>query len=320
MRDPIIASLLFCNYSLMAAGIQSDTTKLGKPAVISTPGKGKAVVPQKDDKNDKNWFEKNVTIGQSMATSDQQALPAQFTITAPQHKSASYAVNLGVNINLHSFGKYLTTKFTREFHRNTLTDSVQNNFQVGVKGTFGLNPKNDDKGTHLNIIIDPQWIVDRAKMENSLASNLLFTWNTDGSSLNWNKHNFVFDKSGAFIPAILAETQVQQVFAEDTTAAHGFKLRPVIIGNLSYIFLKKGNEIDPVVRLLTSYTQRVCAVNKTDDGEKWTHLFRAEADYFILQRPLKLSVGASFLNGADIFSGQKQQQYFLVSLTLYAGK
>jgi len=92
------------------------------------------------------------------------------------------------------------------------------------------------------------------------------------------------------------------------------------MANLTYLFFKAKNEFDPVVRLLADYTQRISAINHTNDGEKWTHLFRTEVDYYILLKPVKLSVGAEFLNGSDLFAGLKQQQYFLLSVNLYAGK
>lgn len=315
---PILLLIFFAGQSAAMGILQTQRDTVPK-AKRSLP-KNAAAGP--DEKKTKpGWFEQNVTIGQSMATTDQQQLPAQFTVTLPKDKGGSFLVDFGAGVKLKflSTKQSIVSKFIAEYHRNTLTDSVQNNYQFGIKSTFDLDAKKEYQVLHKVIIIDPQYIVDRVNMQNSIASNFLLTWNSDGGPVNWNNNNYVFDRRGSIVPSILIGTQVQQVFAGDTTAPNGFKLRPLAIGNLSYLFFKKNNQFDPVVRLLVAYSQRIAAVNDTHDGEKWTHLFRAAADYYIMLKPVKLSVGVSFINGSDMFAGLKQQQYFLLSLNLFAG-
>jgi hypothetical protein len=269
----------------------------------------------------KSWFDKNVTIGQSMATSDEQALPAQLTVTLPEDKPGSYLINIGTAIKFRPpfWKKIMITKVTAEFHRNTLTDSVQENWQFGLKTTIDLSAKQADTALHIYLIADPQYTVDRVALTNSLASNFLITLGKDGGKFHWNANNFGPNKHGAFIPAVLFGAQVQEVFAENTTAPSGFKFRPLAIANLSYVFFKPKSIIDPLIRIQTTYAQRISVVNRTADGEYWSHLFRAGIDYFFLLKPVKLSMGASFVNGSDQFAGLKQQQYFLLSLNLFVG-
>jgi len=176
-----------------------------------------------------------------------------------------------------------------------------------------------DTDTHFVLIADPQYTVDRVALTNSAASNFLLTWNRDGGKFHWNTNNFSKGKRGAYIPAILLGTQVQQVFAESSSAPAGFKFRPLAIASLSYVFFRSNTIIDPAFKLYANYAQRISVVNHTGDGEYWSHLFRAGADYYFLLKPVKLSLGASFINGSDQFAGLKQQQYFLVSLNLFAG-
>src|ERR1700744_4637226 len=260
-----------------------------------------------------DWFEKNVTIGQSLATTKQQAQPAQFTLTVPQNKSGSYLINAGVGVNIVSLStKSLTSSFTAEFHRNTVTDSVQNNLQLGYKGSFGF-VANDDLAYGLTI--DPQYSRDFVKKKNSLQSDLLFSWRTLGSGFNWDSPNF--NKSGSRYTkiSVLAGSQVQDVLSPGTDAStRGLKIRPLASADASLFFLRHLDQGNPLCSVGLSYTQRIAAVNTTSDGEKYSHLFKAIADYYIVAKPVKVSIGAEFLTGSDIYTGLKQQQYFIIGL------
>jgi hypothetical protein len=263
-----------------------------------------------------NWFSQNVSIGQSMATAEQQALPAEFTITLPQHAPASYLINVGTNIDLSSLSSTKNiTAFTAEFHRNTLTASQQNNLQLGFNGTWKLA---EGPGMHTSyfLIYDPQYILDQVAKQHSFATDLLFTWRTKGSALNWDADNLSHDHKRFLKVSILTGSQFQEVFPSDTTTAKGLKIRPLIIGNAAYTFLKGKDITAPLVKIYTTYTQRVAAVNTTHDGEKYSHMFKAGVDYYLLAKPAKVSIGASFLNGSDYFTGLKQQQYFLISFNI----
>jgi hypothetical protein len=294
--------------------LKKDTTK-GKLVPKTDTAKNKPVQKKEIVKSKGGvFFEKYVTISQSTATSEQLALPAQFLVTVPKGGKASILADAGIGISLNSiFKKWKPViAFTTEYHRNTMVDSVQNNFQIGLKGTFPFWAYNN---TTWYLIADPKYAYDAVKKTNSVASDLLFTWGTYKSTINFNTYNIIGSNS-AWRPSVVFGTQLQQVFPSDTTMAKGFILRPTLTGKVELLLYRDGKRFDPSGQLSLLYDQRVAVINKTNSGEKFTHLFKAEADYFIISKPLKVSVSASLINGSDPLQGLKQQQYFLFSLNV----
>jgi len=264
-------------------------------------------------------WQKRLTIAQSMATSEQQALPAQFNITFPKDKGASFLVNAGVNYQFTSLKASSLWAFTGEYHRNSMGDSAQNNLQLGLHGYLFLG---DSKNGHSSyfLIIDPKYSWDGVAKTNSAESNILFMpkWTMDpfniGKKSQWGATTFYL--------AIYGGTQVQQVFPSDTTTPKGFKLRPLVKGNASFSFNRhnannKGYDFtNPLLTIFADYDQRKTIVNTTHDGENFTHTLNTGINYFLTTSPLTISFGASFVEGSDVFSGLKSQQYFLVSLNI----
>jgi hypothetical protein len=256
---------------------------------------------------------KNIKIGQSMATTDQQALPAQFTATFPQHAGAAFLFDIGISADFGFSKERHTLGLIAEYHRNTLTDSVQNNLQIGLKGTW-VFCQSKDLETSLIFIYDPQLIIDKVAGNRSVASDLLMTWKNKGSGVHFGT-NGVGDK-GEYFLSLVWGAQVQQVYATDGTLPTGFKLRPLAIATASYALIRNGDGTDPVLKVYASYAQRITAVNTASDNEKFSHLLHTGVDYIITNKPATVSVGASFVNGSDYFTGLKQQQYFLLSLNI----
>jgi hypothetical protein len=267
---------------------------------------------QTPPKKDSVWF-KNLKIGQSMATSEQTALPAQFSITFPQHMPANFLVNAGISSDLGFSGKNDIFSLIAEYHRNTLTDSAQNNLQVGLKYTLNFDYSADNTANWI-FIADPQYILDEVAKKHSLATDLLFSYRDNGTGFRWDANNIY--NSTTFFVSLVGGTQVQQVFPSDTTEAKGFKLRPLLTGTLSYTFFRKQDATNPLITLAANYAQRVAVVNTTNDGEKWTHELNTSISYVLVANPVKVSLAASFITGADYFAGLKQQQYFLVSVNV----
>jgi len=269
---------------------------------------------QTTTQKDSAWF-KNLKIGQSMATSEQQALPAQFNITFPQHAPATYLINLGISADLGFSNPKFIAALTAEYHRNTLTDSMQNNLQLGIKLTKRFS-YSADGNTSWFLILDPQYIFDDVAKQHSLATDLLATWKHKGEGLHFGVRNIPSDGSTQYFLSLIGGTQLQQVFPSDTTTAKGFKIRPLAIGTASFSFDRKKDVTDPLITIFATYAQRVAVVNTTNDGEKFSHFLNTGVSYVFVSTPVKASIGASYINGSDYFTGLKQQQYFLISLNI----
>jgi hypothetical protein len=92
-------------------------------------------------------FWKNIQISESLETAEKKEKPAQFMVTFPKDLPSSWLINAGVAYKFDDFFKYGTSKALIEYHKNTLTDKEQNNFQVGYGITdriFSISDPNPD--------------------------------------------------------------------------------------------------------------------------------------------------------------------------------
>jgi len=273
------------------------------------------------DKRDKSGFWDRVRISESMETAEQKEKPAQFQVTIPKDGSASWMFNTGISYALSSNLTTSVQKISAEYHRNTLTDKEQNNFQAGYALTQLLS-KNADNGLYLNA--DAQYAYDGVDIKNSVASSLLLTWYKDASEkgLSFNALNF-FDASSLFLSGF-GGVQLQGIFDAKDAGSKGFIVRPLYVLAVQYNINKKdsSNKKDSTkfsapkaaLRFSVDYTGRVDAINSTSYREHYTQQLKVGADYFLTYEPVKVSIGASYNYGSDPFKGLKQQQYWLLSL------
>ncbi|MGE9313221.1 hypothetical protein ACLOAU_16345 [Niabella sp. CJ426] len=257
-------------------------------------------------------------VAESMSTAEQKDAPAQFQITLPKKDTASWLLNLGVSYLINLKSQTSISTIEAEYHRNTLTDEEQNNFQIG----YGLTQKLE---TWLYLDADAKYVYDGVKIKNSLASNLLFSLYNDGgqNSLNLNVPNYYNEKKQTLCITQYFGAQIQSIFKAKNVANEGFILRPLFNIGVQYDFNKKKDSTEgkytkpkPLVGLFTDYTGRVDAVNSTDTREHYTQLFKAGIEYFLAYQPLKVSIGGSFNYGSDPRAGLEKQQFWLISLNI----
>jgi hypothetical protein len=282
-----------------------------------------------------SWFAKNVQIGQSSSSSGSSGggnNPAQVTATFPQHAASSYLVNLGVaaavlhqdNFFMKGATGHLRTtllNLTGEYHRNTLTDSVQNNtsFGLSLQKFWGAA-----EGYKQGIEWTAKYLYDAVKINNSLATEFYYLpiWSSKGFLyLNTNgfiNNNYLF----SYNISPDAGFQLQDVFAAKNDSSKGLIIRPVFAMNGSITWNRKAtNDLgkvqpSPLIGLTTSYTGRWDAENSSKRPEGYTYLFNAALSYFIIGSPAKVSIGPSFHIGSDPMHGLKQQQYWLIALNI----
>jgi hypothetical protein len=284
---------------------------------------------QQDSAGKKSWFEQNVIIGQSLSTiTNATKDPAQFQATFPKKDTASYLVNLGVSVVLNGNARF-QSKLTGEFHRNTTTDSAQNNLQLGYGFFAKLSPAKSLGPGHW-LFGDAKYIYDGVAITNSFASDLFYTLLLDQSPINLNSTTFLnTTKTRTLTIAPYVGGQVQDVFAASNDSAKGFIFRPVFSTSVLFSFnhllaLEKQSQANahPLVTISASYTGRWDVYNATKMSEGYTYLFNAALNYYILTDPVNISIGPSFSIGSDPMQGLKQQQYWLLSLNVskFVGK
>lgn len=115
------------------------------------------------------------TLRQSFQSKNDKAEPAVFTFTKPKQNDESWLLNAAVGYNLlKSSVTVLTVDPYFEYHKNTLIDKKQDNWQAGVSTEWQMRDLSEQ-------IWSPIWISavkyneDRIKQTTSFQGNIYFT-------------------------------------------------------------------------------------------------------------------------------------------------
>jgi len=94
---------------------------------------------QKDSSNSTKIWD-IIEIRQSFGTTESKKEPAVFQFTIPEKGKNSYLIDGAIAVKVgkeRKFGKgKLNMKFAGEYHRNTLIDEEQNNWQLGLSSNI----------------------------------------------------------------------------------------------------------------------------------------------------------------------------------------
>lgn len=272
----------------------------------------------------KTWFDRSVSIGPSISSiASGLHDPGQLQATFPKKDTATYAINLAVAVNLvkDSLGRYFG-RLVGEVHRNTSTDSVQNNWQLGYSYFLRLSPQ--EKETAHWLFGNIKYVYDGIGITNAFAGEFYYTLRNDQGPFHINANNFLFgSKRCSFILSPYAGFQAEETFKAYSDNAQGFILRPLYTGTAQLSWnhqLPHAEESQeyahPILSVQLSYTGRWDLINSTRMHEGYTDLLRTELDLYIIDKPVKLSIGPSFNVGSDPLQGLKKQQYWLLSLNI----
>ncbi|TGD59513.1 hypothetical protein [Flavobacterium humi] len=279
-------------------------------------------------------FLKRIAISESMETYEQIGEPAQLQFTFPKDKQESYVINLGVSYQLNKpenteVEERWKTKVKAEFHKNTLLEKEQENLEAGYQGQWRFSKVPDSTKTMLYVIFDPKYAYDGIENRSSLVSNMMFTMtSTTSSFLKFNRDNS-FGKRVNFVPTFFLGAQLQDNFKASDENKEGFILRPVFSGSAALYFnkpekrgvltldgTKKEKPQEGIVKLSVTYTGRKDMINNTANDEGYTSLLKAKAEVFLLNTPIRVTIGGSFNKGSDPMKGLAKQEYWLLSLNV----
>ncbi|WP_158858475.1 hypothetical protein [Lunatibacter salilacus] len=124
------------------------------------------------------------TLRQSFQSTNAKAEPAIFTFTKPKEKEASWLLNAAIGVNLlESSNTVLTLNPYFEYHKNTLIDRVQDNWQVGVSSEW-QSRKLPQKEWSPIFITAVKYNEDKIKNNTSFQGNFYFTPLFKGKAMN----------------------------------------------------------------------------------------------------------------------------------------
>jgi len=272
---------------------------------------------QQKDSTESEPFFKGFQLRQSFQTADEQQSPAQLQLTIPSGGKDSWLVDAAVSAGVSPLtSSAVTSKLVVEYHRNTILNAPQNNYQVGYNLQY-LQSGSDN--LRLLLTGNIKYINDVIDSAHSLSITLNIAGYKNGKNvLNWDHPGYLSGGKYTYQFSPYLEAQYQQFFASDKQTA-GSVLRPLIDLSGSFAINKPRPKklIAPtkLIELTVDYTNRYAIVNSTNNGEKFTKLFKAGVNYYFINTSSKsISFGASYNQGSDPLNGLKQQSFGQFSL------
>ncbi len=316
LSTSIIALLLCSGHLIYAQESDSDSKKMKTEA-----GDRRSVFS--------NIFQ-SLELRQSFGSAGLRSSPVRFQLTVPQHENASYLIDGGIGLPVINVevGKSLNVdgKIIAEYHRNTLIDEEQYNWQTGFSSTLRTKIKRSAGNTRYSqLYLTPTIKYSRNLIDT--ANSLLFTmdvipFRSAAQGLNLNTYTIRGNRKLIHMLSLNPGIEFQSNFSAKSDSNNGTILRPLI--KLQYLLA--GNRNRRPAELMISpektweasvdYTSRYALLNSTLTVEKFSQLLRTGVDYYFLTNPVSVSFGFSFNYGSDPLQGLKKQHFYLATLSL----
>jgi hypothetical protein len=275
-------------------------------------------------------FFERLELRQSFGSAGTRNSPVRFQLTVPRHDKTSYLIDGGVGIPVVGLkignGLTMDGKVVGEYHRNTLIDEEQHNWQTGISGTLRTNIKRNRAETKFS-----QWyFTPTLKLARDLrdtATAVLFNmdaipFRSGDKGINLNTYTISGNRKFIQLFAVNPGLEFQYNLSVKDPTQDGTILRPLV----KFQYLLAGNRLkESTVEMISpdktweaslDYTARYALVNSTFNEEEFTHLLKAGVDYYLLTRPVQISFGVSFNYGSDPAQGLKKQHFYLATFSL----
>lgn len=269
-------------------------------------------------------------IRQSFGSAGTRNAPARFQLTIPKHEDASYLIDGGIGLPIVNYkignGLNVEGKLVGEYHRNTMIDEEQHTWQTGFSGTIRTNiSRNAAQTTYKQWYFTPTLKFSRNIQDT--ASSLIFNldaipFRSGEKGINLNTYTIRGSRKLIHLVALNPGLELQSNFAAKQESNNGTIVRPL----MKFQYLLAGNRVrTPEIEMIApdktwevslDYTGRYAVVNSTLTSEKFSQLFRAAADYYLLTSPVQISFGFSYNYGSDPAQGLKKQHFYLATFSL----
>lgn len=270
---------------------------------------------------------KDVQLRQTFQTTDGKYAPAQFQLTFPNDAKASYLIDAGLAVKLNFLKLHSITSYvTAEYHRNTLINEQQNNYQFGYHLRWFERADNLSKLFRNVITGNLKYVRDQVDLTNALAATANWTlYSKRRTGLQLNRPGYM---SGSGNPYRYTYNLTPYAGAEYVqTLNHtennvGTAVR--VVGNVSGAFAinKPYNTANGIrqpqksLELFADFTTRYAVINKIND-ERYTRLLRSGINYYFIDiEKLSVSLGGNYNLGSDPLNGLKNQQYWQIALQI----
>lgn len=279
-----------------------------------------------------------ISIRQSFNDDEQKENPAQFTITLPKDKEASYLADVALKLKISGMASNRSERsIITEYHRNNLADEEVNNFQVGLKLmhvfkkpvapeniTDLLNPNYVQTYKTLKLNATLKYRYDKIEGAHGLAATALFNYFQQGAvRMRWSAWNRNNNFGFLIIPKFGVE--IQENFSADSTRYKGFVGRTVAGTSISLgrTLPNTANAFVPLYRWLINIDAmaRYDAVGEKHTDSRFHPLLKAGIDFYITNNPVKIILGPAFTFGDNPIEGFREfkfepQQFWAFALKI----
>ncbi|MEO7216308.1 hypothetical protein [Mucilaginibacter sp.] len=275
-------------------------------------------------------FFSNLQIRKSFEAADVLQKPVQLLYTAPHDGKNSWLADAGIGITLGklSTGTF-TSKLTAEYHRNTLIDAEQNNFQAGYNfNIFGGNGDGVNSFYTTAITGTTKYVRDKIKDDHSFVATLNLTPYLSGAQSAAGQYGFNLGRPGytkglknTYQVGPAFEVQYQQILSSASGIKGGI-IRPLVdlfaAISINQVPVAGAPIVAPkkIIEFSFDYINRYAVANSTGNSEGFTKLFKGGVDYYIAFREggPQASLGLSYNVGSDPLEGLKNQRFWEFTL------
>ncbi|WP_121811285.1 hypothetical protein [Mucilaginibacter kameinonensis] len=296
---------------------------------------GRDTVKSKADTIPGHPFFSKFTMRQTFQDEDGKLSPASVIVSFPGNGKSDWLVDAGAAVVLGKLSDgLLTSKLVGEFHRNTSIDSKQYNWQIG----YNLKVFKFKRDTLLTPLMtaNAKYIRDVIDTTHSATATFNLAFYRDGDGIiNLGRPAYLDSARYTYQLDPSVEVQYQQYLGSDTHT-RGALIRPLLDIAASFAWNKRKEMKEITVRehgrkvrktvirvirprkileFISSYSARYAVVNSTDNGERFSKLFKAGINLYVVSTDdSAVSIGGSYNIGSDPLNGLKEQHFWRLSM------
>ncbi|TYP99232.1 hypothetical protein C7447_102554 [Tenacibaculum adriaticum] len=274
---------------------------------------------------DSNTFFNQITLRKSFQSKNDKAEPAIITYSKPKNKNESWLLNAAIGINvLPNTTKALTLSPYIEYHKNTLIDKEQENFQTGLALEWQLRNISTKKWTPV-FISSLKYNEDKIKNISSFQGNYYFTPLLKGKAKD-PKYFYIpntvvdFGKLFQFVYSPYIGIENENRFSTEDSSDKGYIYRAYfrITSNIS--LFPSCEKLKEKFEFNIDWQYRYNIQENVDNLNKFKHkYFTANFNYifFTTQDGKKSAkIGLDYTNGENPSKNFEEQSFYAVNLKI----
>ena len=282
---------------------------------------------------DKSLFSKlfnAIELRESFGSAATRNEPLRFHFILPEGAKAAYSIDgaLGLPfVDVRVLPKLdLTGKVIGEYHRNTLLDEEQYNWQVGFSTTLRTRIRyNQDQTSFSQWLFTPTFKYARNVLDtiNSLIYTMdIIPFRSGIKGVNLNTYTIRGNRKIISLLSVNPALEFQHNYSAARNDDNGNVLRPVLKtqysmgGNKSRLPVSRMVEPLKTWEASIDYTFRYALVNSSLSRERFTSLLETGVDYYFATAPVSIAFGISFNYGSDPLQGLKRQQFWMATINI----